>query len=91
MVLLEGVLYVEVNFTGHSPGKKRVFIFLFSFLGRSVLNAEHTDWNILNHTAFRMKTINICTVPHARRLIVPVPLCTTYNRGTVDYFPKELS
>jgi len=40
MVLLEGVLHFEVNFTGHSPRKERVFKFLFSFLERLVLNAD---------------------------------------------------
>jgi hypothetical protein len=40
MVLLEGVLHVQVNFTGHSPRKERVFKFLFSFLEMSVLNTD---------------------------------------------------
>jgi hypothetical protein len=40
MVLLEGVLHVQGNFTGHSPRKERFFKFLFFFLEMSVLNRD---------------------------------------------------
>jgi len=40
MVILEGILQVGVNFTGHSPRKGRVLKFLLSFLERSALNTD---------------------------------------------------
>lgn len=61
------------------------------FLRKVSSECRHTGWNIMNHIAFRMKTININIVPHARWLIVLVPLCKTHNRGTVGYFTNELS